>query len=54
MSEYSKFFYSIKEHQWKCLECNVSLTLVPREGMVCPNCGEGMIELITGEGKEKP
>lgn len=53
MIEQGKFFYSLKERCWKCRKCNLPLKVVPREGMACPNCGEGMIELIAGKNVEK-
>ena len=47
-----EFTYDLKDRVWKCKNCKIPVMVIPKEGMICPKCNAGMIEMIKGEQKQ--
>ena len=47
-----EFTYDLKDRVWKCKNCKIPVMVIPKEGMICPECNAGMIEMIKGEQKQ--
>lgn len=47
-----EFTYDLKDRIWKCKNCKIPVMVIPKEGMICPKCNAGMIEMIKGEQKQ--